>query len=82
MAPLLSLASILLIKLIRFYQLVINPFLGSHCRFQPTCSQYSIQAMYRFGILKGSWLILKRILKCHPLNQGGEDPVPTKKSCH
>ncbi|UVK76535.1 MAG: membrane protein insertion efficiency factor [Sodalis sp. Fse] len=78
MAPPLSPVSKLLIGLIRVYQLVINPLLAQHCRFWPTCSQYGIEAIRRFGMLKGSWLTLKRILKCHPLNQGGEDPVPPK----
>lgn len=67
-----------IIQLIRGYQLVISPLLGSNCRFNPTCSHYGIEVIYQFGILRGSWLILKRILKCHPLNPGGEDPIPTK----
>ncbi|XBS69758.1 membrane protein insertion efficiency factor YidD [Acerihabitans sp. KWT182] len=78
MAPPLSPVSGLLIGLIRMYQLWISPLLGPHCRFQPTCSQYGIEAIRRFGMLKGSWLTLKRVLKCHPLNPGGEDPVPPK----
>ncbi|MGL9769579.1 MAG: membrane protein insertase YidC [Sodalis sp. (in: enterobacteria)] len=78
MAPPLSSVSKLLIGLIRGYQLIISPFLGPHCQFQPTCSQYGIEAIRRFGILKGSWLTLKRVLKCHPLNPGGKDPVPQK----
>lgn len=68
----------LLSGLIRIYQRVISPLLGPHCRFQPTCSQYGLEALQRFGVLKGGWLTLKRILKCHPLNPGGEDPVPPK----
>ncbi|MGL9723491.1 membrane protein insertion efficiency factor YidD [Sodalis sp. (in: enterobacteria)] len=78
MAPPLSPVSKLLIGLIRGYQLVISPLLGPHCRFRPTCSQYGIEAIRRFSMLKGSWLTLKRVLKCHPLNPGGEDPVPPK----
>ncbi|WP_213991241.1 membrane protein insertion efficiency factor YidD [Sodalis sp. dw_96] len=78
MAPPLSPVSGLLIGLIRMYQLYISPLLGPHCRFQPTCSQYGIEAIRRFGMLKGSWLTLKRVLKCHPLNPGGDDPVPPK----
>ncbi|WP_410012933.1 membrane protein insertion efficiency factor YidD [Sodalis sp. C49] len=78
MAPPLSPVSWLLIGLIRGYQLFISPLLGSHCRFQPSCSQYGIEAIRRFGMLKGSWLTLKRVLKCHPLNPGGDDPVPPK----
>ncbi|TEA26879.1 membrane protein insertion efficiency factor YidD [Candidatus Schmidhempelia bombi] len=67
-----------LILLIRGYQRFISPLLGPHCRFQPTCSHYAIVAIRRFGLLKGSWLMVKRILKCHPLHAGGEDPVPPK----
>lgn len=64
---------------IKSYQRYISPLLGNNCRFTPTCSFYAIEAINRFGMLKGSWLASKRILKCHPLNAGGEDPVPTKK---
>ncbi len=67
----------LLIWLIRGYRLVISPLFPPSCRFQPTCSQYAIQAVERFGALKGSWLALKRILRCHPFNPGGYDPVPS-----
>lgn len=76
MASPLSLGSRLLIGLVRVYQRVISPLLGPHCRFHPSCSQYAIEALRRFGIVKGSWLAMKRILKCHPLNPGGDDPVP------
>ncbi|MFB6435047.1 MAG: membrane protein insertion efficiency factor YidD [Candidatus Malihini olakiniferum] len=82
MATALSLGSRLLIGLIRSYQLVISPLLGPHCCFRPTCAQYGIEAIYRFGIIKGSWLTLKRILKCHPLNPVGADPVPPKPHNH
>ncbi|MBC9131122.1 membrane protein insertion efficiency factor YidD [Frischella sp. Ac48] len=68
------------IILIRCYQHFISPLLGPHCRFTPTCSQYAIIAFKRFGLVKGSWLTLKRVLKCHPLNDGGEDPVPPKSN--
>ncbi|WP_081901714.1 membrane protein insertion efficiency factor YidD [Candidatus Palibaumannia cicadellinicola] len=74
LSPILKLLS----WLIRCYQLIISPLLIPHCRFWPTCSQYGIEAIHRFGIFKGSWLILKRILKCHPWNPGGEDILPTK----
>lgn len=76
MASSLSPGSRLLIGLIRVYQRVISPLLAPHCRFHPTCSQYGIEALRRFGLVKGCWLTLRRILKCHPLNQGGDDPVP------
>jgi putative membrane protein insertion efficiency factor len=78
MATPLSPVSRLLIGLIRAYQLVLSPLLGPHCRFQPTCSHYAIEALRTFGVVKGSGLTLKRILKCHPLNPGGDDPVPPK----
>ena len=64
---------------IRIYQRWISPLLGNNCRFHPTCSQYAIEAINRFGVLKGGWLASKRILKCHPLHAGGEDPVPQSK---
>ena len=69
----------LAIAFVRFYQRLISPFLGNNCRFQPTCSHYAIEAINRFGVVKGCWLASKRILKCHPLNAGGEDPVPPLK---
>ncbi|MFP1770190.1 membrane protein insertion efficiency factor YidD [Lonsdalea quercina] len=78
MASALSISSRLLIGLIRGYQRFISPLLGPHCRFHPTCSQYGIEAIRRFGMIKGCWLALKRVLKCHPLNPGGDDPVPPK----
>ncbi|MBV2130257.1 membrane protein insertion efficiency factor YidD [Arsukibacterium indicum] len=68
----------LMLTLVRGYQLVLSPLLGPHCRFNPTCSHYAITAIERFGAVKGAWLAGKRILKCHPLNKGGDDPVPDK----
>jgi putative membrane protein insertion efficiency factor len=62
--------------LIRAYQLLLSPFLGSHCRFTPTCSQYASEAIVRYGALRGSWLAIKRIGRCHPFCDGGYDPVP------
>ena len=68
------------IKLVKFYQLLISPLLGANnCRFNPTCSFYAIEAINQFGVIKGCWLASKRILKCHPLHQGGFDPVPLNK---
>jgi putative membrane protein insertion efficiency factor len=61
---------------VRIYQWVISPWLPNACRFQPTCSQYMIQAIEKYGALKGSWLGLKRILRCHPWGKSGHDPVP------
>lgn len=73
-----SLGATLAILLIRGYQSFISPFLGPHCRFTPSCSQYGLIAIKRFGLIKGGWLTLKRVLKCHPLHEGGDDPVPPK----
>jgi putative membrane protein insertion efficiency factor len=69
----------LAVALVKAYQRWLSPLLGSNCRFHPTCSFYAIEAINRFGVLKGCWLAGKRILKCHPLNAGGEDPVPPSK---
>lgn len=68
---------ILLMQLpIRGYQLFISPWLGPNCRFTPSCSSYALEAIERFGPLRGGWLALRRIGRCHPLNAGGHDPVP------
>jgi putative membrane protein insertion efficiency factor len=67
------------ISLIRFYQVAISPLKPPTCRFYPTCSQYGLEAVQRFGALKGGWLTIKRILKCHPFHPGGVDPVHEKK---
>lgn len=74
-----STPQIIIISLVKAYQRWLSPILGNNCRFSPTCSFYTIEAINRFGVLKGSWLAGKRILKCHPLNAGGEDPVPPLK---
>jgi len=66
----------IMLKLIRFYQIVISPLKPPTCRFYPTCSHYGLEAVQRFGALKGGYLALKRILKCHPLHPGGLDFVP------
>lgn len=69
----------LLLALLRFYQLVISPLKGPSCRFYPSCSSYAVEAIQLHGPLTGSWLALKRLLKCQPLHPGGVDPVPPKK---
>ncbi|MEI6893670.1 MAG: membrane protein insertion efficiency factor YidD [Colwellia sp.] len=69
----------LAIIVIKGYQRFLSPLLGSNCRFTPKCSGYAIEAVIRFGVIKGCWLAAKRILRCHPLNDGGEDPVPPLK---
>jgi len=66
----------LLIASLKFYKRWISPLLGPRCRFHPTCSEYALQAIARFGAIKGGWLAGRRILRCHPLNPGGHDPVP------
>ncbi|MFI5236419.1 MAG: membrane protein insertion efficiency factor YidD [Ignavibacteriales bacterium] len=65
-----------LIILIKTYQLLISPLFPPSCRFTPTCSHYSVEALKKHGIIKGSWLSIKRILKCHPWGGSGFDPVP------
>ncbi|ROL61498.1 membrane protein insertion efficiency factor YidD [Bacteroidetes/Chlorobi group bacterium ChocPot_Mid] len=67
-----------LIILIKFYKLAISPYLPSSCRFYPTCSEYSMEALQEYGALKGGWMSVKRIFRCHPFNKGGYDPVPCK----
>ncbi len=62
--------------LIRSYQVLISPYLGRHCRFTPSCSSYAMEAIEKHGSLKGGWLALKRIGRCHPFCEGGYDPVP------
>jgi putative membrane protein insertion efficiency factor len=62
--------------LIRTYKRILSPILGRHCRFYPTCSDYTQQAVEKFGVAKGIWLGLKRLLKCHPFHAGGLDPIP------
>lgn len=76
MKELTKLVSKLLILPVRFYQLCISPMLPRSCRFTPTCSQYAIEALSKHGPLKGSWLAIKRILRCHPWGGSGYDPVP------
>ena len=65
--------------MIRFYQLIVSPLLGPHCRLHPSCSCYAHTAIARHGVLLGTWLGLKRLLRCHPFAQGGYDPVPDKR---
>lgn len=78
---------ILMLAVIRAYRLLISPLMLPACRFHPTCSQYAIEAIDRFGAGRGGWLALRRILRCHPFHPGGYDPVPpveqhsTKQRC-
>ena len=68
-----------LLALIRWYQRALSPLTPPKCRFVPTCSAYAIEAIERFGALKGGWLALKRVLRCHPWGGHGYDPVPQKE---
>jgi uncharacterized protein len=67
------------IILIKTYKYCVSPLLGQHCRFFPNCSSYAEQSLKEYGIFKGIYLIIKRILKCHPLHSGGFDPVPVRE---
>ncbi len=66
------------IALVRLYQLTLGTILPNSCRFYPTCSEYALEAIGRYGILTGLWLALKRLCRCHPLHPGGYDPVPER----
>ena len=66
--------------LIRGYQLIVSPWLGPRCRFHPSCSNYALEAIERHGSLRGSWLALRRVGRCHPFHPGGFDPVPAGKT--
>jgi putative membrane protein insertion efficiency factor len=68
------------IFIIKIYKKVISPFLGNNCRFYPTCSTYYMEALKKHGFFYGNYLGVKRVLRCHPLNPGGYDPVPEKKA--
>lgn len=69
-----------LIMLVRVYQVALGPWLGGRCRFIPTCSAYSIDALTTHGPIRGAWLTVRRLAKCHPLGSHGYDPVPAKRS--
>ncbi|APZ44770.1 membrane protein insertion efficiency factor YidD [Acidihalobacter ferrooxydans] len=66
----------LLIVLIKGYRLFISPYMAPHCRYEPSCSAYAVEALQRHGALRGGWLALKRVSRCHPWHEGGYDPVP------
>ncbi|MBQ2034086.1 MAG: membrane protein insertion efficiency factor YidD [Alistipes sp.] len=65
-----------LLALVKFYQYCISPYTPPACRFTPTCSQYAVEALKKYGPIKGSWLTIKRLLRCHPWGGSGYDPVP------
>ncbi len=71
-----SLLGLLFTGLIRFYQVAISPMTQSSCRYTPTCSQYALEAVSKYGPFKGGWLAIKRLLRCHPWGGHGYDPVP------
>jgi uncharacterized protein len=71
-----KLIQLLFVGLIRFYQLAISPLMHSSCRYTPTCSQYSLEAIQKYGALKGGWMAFRRILRCNPWGGHGYDPVP------
>ena len=66
----------IMMTLIRFYQREISPLYPPRCRYIPTCSEYALQAVEKYGALRGGWLALRRLLRCHPFQKGGYDPVP------
>jgi uncharacterized protein len=70
----------LLLLALRAYRFLLSPWIGNQCRFAPTCSQYAIEAVDRFGALRGSWLALRRVARCHPWHPGGYDPVPAREA--
>ena len=76
MKAILKILSLPFIGLIKLYQWFISPILGPKCRFTPTCSHYTIEALKKHGLFKGSWLAIKRISRCHPWGGHGYDPVP------
>ncbi len=75
-----SLAARPLVAAVKLYQVTLRPWLGAQCRFHPTCSAYAVEALRVHGALRGSWLSLRRLLRCHPLGGAGFDPVPHKDS--
>ncbi|MCD8339067.1 MAG: membrane protein insertion efficiency factor YidD [Burkholderiales bacterium] len=66
----------ILIGLVKLYRLTLSPLVGQHCKYLPTCSQYSLEALERFGAIKGTWLTIWRLFRCNPFSKGGIDEVP------
>ena len=79
MAKFTRIARNILIGLIKTYRYVLSPFVGYHCRFYPTCSAYALDAVNNYGAIRGGWLSLLRLCRCHPWHEGGVDPVPPKE---
>jgi hypothetical protein len=65
----------IIISFIKLYQYVVSPLIGEHCRFYPSCSSYGVEAIEKYGVIYGGWLLVKRIIKCNPFHPGGYDPV-------
>ncbi|MEE8527845.1 MAG: membrane protein insertion efficiency factor YidD [Gammaproteobacteria bacterium] len=72
---------VILLSLIRFYRFAVSPLLGANCRFYPNCSLYAETAVRRFGIRTGTWLTIRRLVRCQPYHPGGFDPVPDRGAC-
>lgn len=72
----------ILIAIIRGYRYLLSPWLGQHCRFHPSCSHYAAESIEIHGSLRGTWLALRRLLRCHPWHRGGYDPVPPAVQTH
>jgi putative membrane protein insertion efficiency factor len=68
-----------LIGLVKLYRVALSPWLGTNCRYQPTCSEYAIEALREHGVFRGTWLAARRIARCHPWGGSGYDPVPPRK---
>ena len=75
--PVLRLPRRLVVLLLRAYRVVVSPLYGPTCRFYPSCSEYALVAVERHGVVRGGWLAVRRLLRCHPWNPGGVDPVPS-----
>jgi putative membrane protein insertion efficiency factor len=71
-------AALLLLVLIQAYRMLLSPLLGGCCRYEPSCSAYASEAVTRHGAVRGAWLAIRRVLRCHPLRPGGYDPVPSE----
>ena len=75
-----TLAARPLIFVVRVYQAIARPYFGGHCRFQPTCSDYAVEALHTHGAIRGTWLMTRRLVRCHPLGGSGYDPVPPRRA--